>query len=87
MDGALLFCDGPDSVREGLRRILGALGIGLLGLLHPLFPLGQALEDLNGIVDGGDGTGGAVLTDLLQFVDRTLSGHKTRPPLPFFCFH
>ena len=31
-----LFCDGPDSVREGLRRILGALGIGLLGLLHPL---------------------------------------------------
>ena len=36
MDGALLFCDGPDSVREGLRRILGALGIGLLGLLHPL---------------------------------------------------
>ena len=46
MDGALLFCDGPDSVREGLRRILGALGIGLLGLLHPLFPLGQALEGM-----------------------------------------
>ena len=66
------------SVRESFL-LDGPLRARCFFFLHDALPLGQALKDLNGIVDGGDGPGGAVLPDLFQLVDGVLCCHIGGP--------